>query len=175
MTVPFKKRVAIEQEAMEALRRHNLVSVPVDVVSLANKEGIKVHNAKFNSEGLSGLIAKRGDISTILVDHDESPYRKRFTIAHELGHHFLHLQHEDGEFIDRKLDLLRQTFDESEVEPIADRRPEIQANQFAAALLMPADLLKQEWETSQDVEEIARKFNVSQEALAIRLDVLGVI
>ena len=36
---------------------------------------------------------------TMLVNHRDPPFRKRFTIAHELGHYFLHLLG-DGEYMD---------------------------------------------------------------------------
>lgn len=174
--IPFRPRRTIEEAAMEVLRRHNLLSIPVDLVTLANREGIKVHHAKFSQEGISGLIAKRGDATTILIDYDERPFRKRFTIAHELGHHFLHLHEaEEGEFVDSTIDLLRQPTSEDEGESGA-RRAEIQANIFAAALIMPESLVREKWpQCDRSLSQLAQEFNVSEEAMAIRLDTLGLI
>jgi hypothetical protein len=45
------------------------------------------------------------------------------------------------------------------------RRAEIQANQFAAALLMPADLVREAFAKCQDLSELARSFNVSEAAM----------
>jgi Zn-dependent peptidase ImmA (M78 family) len=161
---------AIEERAAQILRQHGLFSVPVDPVTLANREGIKVFNAKFSNEGLSGMVAKRGNDVTFYINQTDVPFRKRFTIAHELGHHFLHLLG-DGEFVDTQVDLFRDT--ESERGTPFDKTAEVQANQFAAALLMPADLVREAYQQTQDVSQLARRFNVSEEAMAIRLARLG--
>lgn len=168
---PFLSRQQIENRAKEVLRGHGLLSIPVDPVVLANRLGMSVHNAKFADDNLVGMIAKRGDKVTLLVNGSDPPYRKRFTIAHELGHHFLHLL-DDGEFVDTETELFRQPQEEQgEVTP--ERRREIQANMFAAALLMPADEVVSRWKGCRSVAEMARLFNVSESAMGIRVDQLG--
>jgi len=169
-TVEYIKTDEIEKRAADVLRQHGLYSIPVDPVILANRVGIKVHNAKFSDEALSGMIAKRGNAVTMLVNQSDVPYRKRFTIAHELGHHFLHLL-ADGDFVDSAIDLFRDL--ESPAEAAGPRRAEIQANQFAAALLMPADLVRDAFVKCQDLHELARLFNVSEVAIGYRLNRLG--
>ena len=48
-----------------------------------------VNNAKFSDDNLlDALLSECGDKVTLLVNGSDPPYRKRFTIAHELGHHF---------------------------------------------------------------------------------------
>ena len=153
----------IETKASQILREHGLFSIPVDPVTLANNIGIKVNNAVFSDDNLSGLIAKRGENISILVNTSDPPYRKRFTIAHELGHHFLHLL-SDGEFVDKKVDLFRDNEGGDQTKQI-----EVQANQFAAALLMPSELVKIEYQKNNDISNLARKFNVSEEAMGYRL------
>ena len=98
----------IEEEAKRILQLHGLYSIPVDPVTLANNSGIKVYNAKFGEAGVSGAVAKRGNSVKILVNEADSPFRKRFSIAHELGHHFLHLAG-DGDFVDSEVDFFRDT------------------------------------------------------------------
>ena len=172
-----KSRKDIEQQASETLRMHGLYSIPVDPVTLANKSGIKVHNAKFSDDKLSGMIAKRGDNISLLVNQADPSQRKRFTIAHELGHHFLHLlTTEDGEFVDTqddaKIDLFRDTETAEEIAN-PDKRYETEANQFAAALLMPAEFVREMYHDTQSVSELSFSFNVSETAMAIRLVQLG--
>lgn len=163
-------RREIEARAAEVLRRHGLYSIPVDPVVLANRLGIKVHNAKFSQEGVSGVIAKRGDYVSLLVNEADAPARKRFTIAHELGHHFLHLVR-DGAFVDKEVDLFRGEPGEED----ARKQEEVQANQFAAALLMPEELVRTEFEAAPDLTAIARLFNVSEAAMGFRLSQLRLI
>ena len=54
-----------------------------------------------------------------------------------------------------------------------ERRKEIQANMFAASLLMPEDEVRSEWNRLRSVDELARIFNVSEAAMGIRIDQLG--
>ena len=163
-------RKEIEERAAEVLRHHGLYSVPVDPVVLANKVGIKVHNAMFWEDGISGVVAKRGDFISLLVNADNAPARKRFTIAHELGHHFLHLL-QDGAFVDKEVDLFRAEVGEGE----SPKRQEVEANQFAAALLMPEEFVRREFEHSPELSVLARMFNVSEVAMGYRLSQLRLI
>ena len=169
--IPERTRQQVEQKALEVLRLHGLNSIPVDPVELANREGIKVHNAKFSDDALSGMIAKRGNDVTLLVNQSDAPFRKRFTIAHELGHHFLHLIG-DGDYVDSTTDLFRTEFDEGTKDP--SRRAEVEANQFAAALLMPEERVRSEFAKVSNSKAMARLFNVSEEAMGIRLVTLGI-
>ncbi len=169
MTIENLNITQIEGMASQILKEHSLFSIPIDPVTLANNLGIKVNNAVFSDESLSGLVAKRGENISILVSQSDPPYRKRFTIAHELGHHFLHLMN-DGEFVDNKIDLFRDTESKDD-----SKKAEIQANQFAAALLMPAELIKKEFAIDKNIENLARKFNVSEEAMGYRLQRLRLV
>jgi hypothetical protein len=53
-------RFEIEEQAREILKAQNLYRIPVDPVVLANRLGVKVNNAKFSEDTLSGMVAKRG-------------------------------------------------------------------------------------------------------------------
>ncbi len=170
-TVAHMSREEVERRAAEVLREYGLETVPIDPVVLADRLGIFVHNAKFSDDNLVGMIAKRGGTVTMLVNAADPPFRKRFTIAHELGHYFLHLQ-EDGDYVDNEVNLFRGSGDETtEVTP--ERRREIQANMFAAALLMPEDAVQQEWPRVRKIQGMARRFNVSEAVMGIRITQLG--
>ena len=166
---PYRSK--IEQHAKSVLKQHGLYALPIDPVLLANKLGITVNNAKFADDTWAALIAKRGPSTRIFVEQSDPPYRKRFSIAHELGHHFLHLM-EDGEILDKRADMFRERLVSVESSP-RNRSKEVEANWFAAALLMPAELVQTEWEANPNVTTMAKIFNVSEEAMGYRLDALG--
>ena len=108
------------------------------------------------------------------INQDQATVRKRFTIAHELGHLLLHehsLVHVDSGFRVR----LRSGQSSEGTD-----RDEMEANRFAAELLMPieflqADLEKQEFDLADDsqLRALANRYGVSTQALAIRLNGLG--
>lgn len=164
-----RNRSAIEEFAAQTLRTHGLESIPIDPVILANRLGITVNHATFSEGSISGVVAKRGDHAVILVNSNDSPYRKRFTIAHELGHVLLHLTGIDGEEVDHTENLFRT----NEADTPGPILKEVQANQFAAALLMPAEKVREEWRNTRSVTKLAQRFNVSEEAMGYRLASLG--
>jgi predicted transcriptional regulator len=85
--------------------------------------------------------------------------RDQFTIAHELGHYFLH-SHQG------KRSIRAQRY--------GSGRVEWEANWFAAAFLMPAKVFAAEAEQAHgDVERIATRFFVSAAAAEVRLKSLG--
>lgn len=160
-------REEIEDFAHQTLKAHGLNSIPVDPVVLANRLGIRVNHATFSDENISGIVAKRGDSAQILVNSNDKPFRKRFTIAHEVGHYLLHFGEKDGELVDHDLDLFRDAENNS-----SEWAKEIEANQFAAALLMPADKVRENWKVIRSIEKLARVFNVSEEAMGYRIATL---
>ena len=171
MSTEFRHRSGVEHRAKEILTQHGLYSVPVDPVLLANSLGVTVNNAKFSDDTWAALIAKRDHTTRIFVEQSDPPYRKRFSIAHELGHHFLHLL-EDGEIVDKRADMFREK--EPSVESMSpEQLREIQANWFAAALLMPEDLVRAEWHKYPNMTRMAERFNVSEEAMGYRIDTLN--
>jgi len=165
-TTPFRSKPEIEDIATAVLRHHGLYGVPVDPILVAHAANIKVSNAHFSEPNVSGMIAKRGENEMILVNASDPPSRKRFSIAHELGHHFLHLSEDDGEFVTSALDLFRESDPENSD---ADARSEWQANYFAAALLMPSALVRQWHDVEPDAATLAQRFNVSRQAMEYRL------
>jgi len=139
-------------------------SVPVDVIGLARRLGIRVFDAPW-PDHISGKIQRdneRGGDSgfAIFVNQGHPETRKRFTIAHEIAHYVLHEdQIGDGVFDDA---LYRSGLPE---------KIEAQANNLAADILMPWSELKRH--LGDSVEDLARMFNVSAQAMAVRLGVFA--
>lgn len=98
----------------------------------------------------------------IYVNSNESPVRQRFTLAHEIGHAALHA----GESV---IDY-RKNIDS----PDPNNTKEVQANQFAANLLMPSDDFIEVWRSrGGDAKRVANYFGVSESAATYRAMNLG--
>ncbi|PJJ58609.1 uncharacterized protein DUF955 [Hymenobacter chitinivorans DSM 11115] len=165
-------RKEIEARAQAVLQQAGAAAnLPIDPVSLAQQHDITVHNAEFAQDSLSGMITKQSSGTIILVKGSDPASRKRFTIAHELAHHFLHLAEADGSFVDSTINLFREQFSDSI--PDADRAREIEANRFAAALLMPEPLMRREFAHNPDIDYLAWRFGVSEQAMGYRMAELG--
>lgn len=169
------KRIEIEKRATQLLRDHGLLNVPVDPLQVAKALGIKVMNAVFSDTEKSGAIVKRGEKFSIFVNANETPGRKRFTIAHEIGHKLLHMSSAaDSEFVDTE-DSFRTTEPLDDSGWTAERMKEWEANAFASALLMNSELLKSKWDECKDTALLAWAFQVSVPAMMVRLSQLGLL
>ncbi len=145
--------------------------VPVNVELLAKSLGIEVVHSNLDSE-TSGLIEKKKDGRYRIVVNDNHPNtRKRFTIAHELGHYFYH-RHliGDGVSDDR---AYRSSASGAYANTAIGRKQETEANQFAATILMPLGPIKTlEAELRpNNPAEMARRLGVSEQAYCIRMGI----
>ena len=112
---------------------------PVDVKEIAKKLGLTVVVEDLDEE-ISGLLTTAETERTICVNKKHSRNRQRFSIAHEIGHHQLGHQFVPGEHVhvDRGVQISQRSGRSSE----AIDSKEIEANQFAACLLMPKAMLE---------------------------------
>ncbi|HEY6729913.1 MAG TPA: ImmA/IrrE family metallo-endopeptidase [Solirubrobacterales bacterium] len=125
---------------------------------------------------LSGMLDAEEMI--VWVDRDEarrSPGRRRFTIAHEIGHLLLHVADVQKVFYDRPADI--REIDESPDEELPElRRREREANVFARELLMPETLVnEQAHATGFNLPALADRFEVSVPAMRLRLRLLKLL
>lgn len=138
--------------------------LPVDVLGAAKKLGVYVYSAEL-ADKVSGVLVRDPSYGSksgfvIFVDQDEPAYRQRFTAAHELGHFVLH-KDSIGDRVEDNY-LLRS-------EGMSNKQ-EVEANKFAASLLMPMDMIKAEMEAGNTtISGLAKKFQVSPTAMSIRL------
>jgi hypothetical protein len=99
----------------------------------------------------------------ICINAGEPLVRQRFTLAHELKH-VLDASHEDA------------IYGHLPAGPTRDWHIEAVCNHFAACLLMPRPWVKKHWYAgTQDLMALAWYFEVSQRAMLIRLQVLGLV
>ncbi len=94
----------------------------------------------------------------------EAHTKKRFVLAHELGHFELHLHHKTG-FNDGD-ETLNHWYQEN------NSREEVEANEFAAEYLMPTELFRSECEgkpfSHKVIEHLANRFQVSKTAAILK-------
>ena len=116
---------------------------------------------------ISGLlIPSLGEIWVNGEEAQQWPGRRRFTIAHEIGHHVLHRVGQQALFC-RKSSV-------EEEKPATTRAPlpvtEREANAFAAAMLMPAELVRAHYEDCRgDFDRLCSVFASSGAAMGRRL------
>jgi Zn-dependent peptidase ImmA (M78 family) len=152
---------------------------PVNVEEVAKHLGLRVLSMELE-EGVSGLLITKPDMSCIVINDGDPSVRQRFSIAHEIAHFCMKHQFEPGEHV--HVDRGHRISHRDQRSSAGTDLKEIEANQFAASLLMPAALLKQSIEDlgteelyDEHVTKLAAKFNVSEQAMTIRLSVLGLL
>jgi Zn-dependent peptidase ImmA (M78 family) len=170
---------AIGAMARELLTKGRVSEPPVPVERLAREAGALISYQPFDAQDISGLLYRAAGADPVIgVNSNNTKERQRFTIAHELGHLLLH--DGNGLILER---LVRLNFRDATNSTASDEE-EIQANRFAAELLMPrqfitraVDLLLQGRPVSdlELVRRLARRFEVSQSAMEFRLTGLGIL
>ncbi len=167
-------RVRAERLARQILSM-NAYDVPVDVTAIASSLDITVHSLHLDSS-VSGMLVIQGERAAIAVNAEDPSPRRRFTIGHEIGHYLLHKNTADL-FVDGASIYYRDTRSSE-----GTRFQEIDANAFAAELLMPRDKVVERLGTQpihvlddDAIMELANYFGVSVQAMTIRLDRLGLL
>jgi Zn-dependent peptidase ImmA (M78 family) len=184
MTSPsFQERNQARSRGRDTARHliadHQISQPPVRVEELAEALGFQIARHRFDGPE-SGFALRDGKQSIIGVNIQTSRRRQRFTIAHELGHLLMH----EGRPLTVDQAVLRIDL-RDEVSSMATDLQEMEANTFAATLLMPEEvvldyatvLMQSNAEISRDdlITKLARTFDVSVEAMGYRLISLGIL
>ena len=157
------------------------LSVPIDIKALLNFLEIRYDiKPDFKKVKVTGSISVQNGEPYIWVNpmKNTTRERRRFTLAHELGHFMLHIAPLDD----------FNSFQEIEDQNISFNRndnwdyKEMEANNFAAQLLMPAKLVEEQVQlliekapTKEDViAQLAKHFTVSVQVMEYRLKRFGV-
>jgi Zn-dependent peptidase ImmA (M78 family) len=166
----------LENETISLLERYAIKRPPIAVELLAAKLGIDVRYSP-GKEDVSGALIRSEDSVVIAVNSAQHENRQRFTIAHEIGHFVLHEGtriHFDEDFRVNYRNALSSE---------ATNLDEIEANRFAAALLMPADPLRRdllklnpnEHNLEMTIQSLSVRYKVSSKAMELRLVNLGYV
>lgn len=170
----------LEAKAEKLLQQANCYSVPVDIICLSDYLKIRVEASDLDRD-VSGFLAINNDTAVIGYNKQQGPERKRFTIAHEISHFVLHAKKDEPLFIDKNKKPEQRIMFRDAASSTGEFIKEREANAFAAALLMPKKLIEQKVrqcaiDDIQDaIVELAKDFQVSNQAMSIRLANLDII
>jgi Zn-dependent peptidase ImmA (M78 family) len=153
---------AINAMASEILARHGVTQPPIPIKDIVEAEGVDVAFVRFGTLGKQVAGLTKFDEGRIYVNAEDALNRQTFTIAHEFGHWNLHRSLFDVE-PDKYQILLRTPTGQFNNDPL-----EKEANAFAAAILMPASMLRRLKEVA-GVRQLAQLFAVSPAAMENRL------
>lgn len=166
----------IEEKSISILRNFGIERPPIPVRKVAENIGAKVRPSNFKDE-VSGLLTIKEGSPTIGFNERHSVVRQRFTIAHEVGHLVLHRNDSDL-FVDKGYS---KVFFRDNRSSEGEYRRELEANAFAASLLMPVRLIEQEISRQEfdlgegnSLDVLADSFKVSRQAMAYRLANSGI-
>ncbi len=136
------------------------ISLRVIITYLQSTHNLGVYSSVNFSDKLSGILVtienETGTIHRDEIHYNEnhSWHRKRFSIAHEIGHL-----------------LFNTSCGESRVDLYNSKSPnETEANQFASELLMPLSFLKTDFKKGKiNIKDLAWKYIVSEEAMGWKI------
>ena len=153
------EEISSAEEMWKFAKDSGINELPIDLEKLVKKLGIRLKEESLDDDISGELYRDQKDGSwVIVVNSNQTEARKRFTIAHELGHYVLH-RNESDVFED-------EIFFRSDEKDLS----EYQADNFAAELLMPKELFTGALnEKGCTIETLAKKFGVSYVATRIRL------
>lgn len=152
-------RVA-ELQATRLLSLSGIKEPPVPETIISELPRIQVE--RIHPSPVSGAAHWAQGRWILVVNGIEPRTRQRFSIGHEFKHVL------DNPFVKLLYPPLPGVSSEARAEQVCDF--------FAACLLMPRRWLKKAWTTgSQDVRSLARRFEVSQAAMQVRLVSVGLI
>jgi Zn-dependent peptidase ImmA (M78 family) len=131
---------------------------------LEDEAGLLVFIVPLPEDGIDGAYQVNKGEPFVLINQEKDPTRKRFTLAHEFGHHYLN----HGAQLDSKIDF-------------RDRRlTEVEANRFAGAFLMPRPAIDDWFARHHDPDlsletlvRLAFAFNTSAWVARYRLQFVG--
>ena len=136
------------------------ITYPVRVADIAEYKGfsVQVFTPKLGQKSYDVAGAIDYEQHIIFVNENDAPTRQRFTIAHELGHLALH--ESEGSMVDFR----------NQMHHVGSSTKEVEANAFAADLLMPIDKFVKAYEKYKEyISLIYSMFNVSVAAVQVRI------
>lgn len=173
-----KRSTLIENRTKQIFEQTGIVGLPVKIEEIVKKMGINLVPYAFD-EDISGVLVISDKEATIGFNQSESRVRRRFTIAHELGHYEFH-RDKSAMFIDKDYRAIFRSKNSGNSEDLQVLEQE--ANTFAACILMPEALLAEilsdmefDLSSEDEIKRLAKIFDVSATAMSFRIINLGLL
>jgi len=151
----------VQKMASKVLKESRIDAPPVDLVAILRRHGIEYEEVEDFPDTVDALIIEDGAKVYAAVNSRHHLHRRRFSLAHELGHYFLH---KDGKFEEPI------TIDSppSEEDELGSKDPaESEADLFAGELLVPLEMLKPH--VKKGIPELSKMFLVSEQVVSIAI------
>ena len=153
-TDPYVSATIAAAAAERVVKERAFSALPIDPMALARDLGIKVMQKPARAQGVSGMLLRYGNAFGIAyATHIDNSGFQNFSVAHELGHYYL----------PGHIDAVLSNGDvhESHAGFASGDRYEIEADHFAATLLMPRALFTKAMSTAGDglpaIEKLAEQ------------------
>ena len=155
------RRQFVRQMSKKVLRDSRITNPPVDLEVILHAHGIKYSEVEDFPDTVDALIVEDGTQIHAAVNARQHLHRRRFSLAHELGHFFLHrgLSEDTAVSIDNPPDENEETWSKSP--------QEIEADLFAGELLVPLEMLKPR--RSLQIPDLAKVFLVSEQVVSVAI------
>lgn len=156
------------KEILARAKQAGIQTFPLDIRQLVNKLfHIEIEEADLGRD-VSGFLERIDSKWKIYVNRFESEARKRFTIAHELGHFVCHRE----KYASGEITAPDQIFFRDDSLSTTEK----EANDFAANLLIPEDLFREQVKLgNRKIIDLAAKFKLSTAAVKYRAFKLGML
>lgn len=160
-TIALSRQKEIDAEIDRMLQKTSS-SYPEDtLLDITNRLGINVYVTDFgvHNDEIRGIVRyKNGNEASIQLNTNHGKTRQTFTLAHELGHYWLH-KNQELFYVDKY----------NYAENTDEAMKETEANYFASSLLMPKERFLKLITETEDTEAVANFFGVSEVAVRNRL------
>lgn len=148
--------------ARQLLAKLETLTIPVDVAAIAAEYKFEVRESDELEKGEAGYVIVKNSRKIIILNKHDHPFRKRFTVLHELAHHVLELPSVHGEKLGS-----------NELESFNGRqKEEILCDIFAAECIVPWKLIQPLTEhmdfTAETIRNLSDDFQASKQCVASR-------
>jgi Zn-dependent peptidase ImmA (M78 family) len=146
-----------DEYAKYVLEKHWDGTPPINSYLIARILGLEVVEKELDPDIAGRLTKHDGRPARMYVNSSQAYYRRRFTVAHEIGHYMRNREF-DIEYVNYR----------NETSKLGTDSDERFANAFAAALLMPKSALDAYRDLKMDSTQLCKVFEVSREAMSNR-------